>query len=125
VSGVSDPRLISIVDDDESVRLAVGDLVRSFGFEVRIYRSAEDFLTSGETRQSSCIISDIRMPGLSGIELKKRLDKAPNAAPVILITARSERWLLAQARASGAVCVLSKPFDAAALLECLGKALVV
>jgi FixJ family two-component response regulator len=125
VNRVLNPRLISIIDDDESMRLAVGDLVRSFGFEVKVYRSAEDFLTSAESRPSCCIISDIRMPGRSGIELKKQLDNSPNAVPVILITARSERWLLAQARSCGAVGVLCKPFDAAALLECLGRALLV
>jgi FixJ family two-component response regulator len=116
--------LITIVDDDESMRLALAGLVRSFGFEVETYCSAEDFLQSGVCESASCIIADIQMPGLSGIELKQWLDEHAKPAPVIMITARSEAHLLAQARASGAVCLLRKPFDAESLLACLKKAKV-
>jgi FixJ family two-component response regulator len=119
------PSLISIIDDDESMRLALACLIRSFGFKVNSYESAEQFLAGAATESSCCIISDIHMPGLSGIDLKRQLDHASNAPPVILITARSEAWLLAEARASGAVCLLRKPFAAATLLECLRKARVI
>ena len=116
--------LISIIDDDESTRLALASLMRSFGLEAKTYNSAEDFLRSGAAEPSSCIITDIHMPGLSGIELKQWLDDHANAAPVIMITARSEPHLHAQARACGAVCLLKKPFNAEALLACLKKAQV-
>ncbi len=116
--------LISIIDDDESMRLALAGLVRSFGFDAKTYDSAEEFLASGASEPSSCIITDIQMPGLSGLELKQWLDDHASTAPVILITARSEPHIHAQARASGAVCLLKKPFDADTLLACLRKARV-
>jgi FixJ family two-component response regulator len=124
VSGALLPSLISIIDDDESMRLALACLVRSFGFKVNLYESAEEFLTSAEAERSCCIISDIHMPGLSGIDLKRRLDHTADETPVILITGRSETWLHAKARASGAVCLLRKPFEADTLLECLKQARV-
>jgi FixJ family two-component response regulator len=114
--------LISIIDDDESTRLALAGLMRSFGLVAKTYASAEDFLRSGAGEPSSCIITDIHMPGLSGIELKQWLDDHANAAPVIMITGRSEPHLHAQAQACGAVSLLRKPFDAEALLACLKKA---
>ena len=116
--------MISIIDDDESMRFALAGLVRSFGFGAKTYGSAEEFLTSGTSEASSCIITDIQMPGLSGIQLKQWLDDHASTAPVILITARSEPHIHAQARASGAVCLLKKPFDADTLLACLKKARV-
>jgi len=114
--------LISVIDDDESVLLALAGLLRSFGFQAKTYRSAEDFVRHGTVETSSCIITDIQMPGLSGIELKQWLDSRANLAPVIMITARSEAHLHAQAIACGAVCLLKKPFDADALLDCLKRA---
>jgi FixJ family two-component response regulator len=125
VSEASLPSLISIVDDDESMRLALAGLVRSFGFKVNLYESAEEFLSAAASERPCCIISDVHMPGLSGIDLKRRLDHTADAAPVILITARSEPWLHAEARSSGAVCLLRKPFEADTLLECLRMARVV
>jgi FixJ family two-component response regulator len=116
--------LISIIDDDESMRLALAGLVRSFGFEARTFESAENFLSSGANESWSCIITDIQMPGISGIELKRWLDKHANTAPVIMITAHSEARLHAQALASGAIYLLKKPFDADALLACLRLARV-
>ncbi len=113
---------ISIIDDDESMRLALAGLVRSFGFAAQAFGCAEDFMRADAA--PACIITDIQMPGLSGIGLKQWLDRRSSAAPVIMITARSEPHVLAQARASGAVCLLKKPFDADALLACLKKAKV-
>ncbi len=115
---------ISIIDDDESMRLALAGLVRSFGFDARTYNSAEDFLASGMSEPSSCIITDIQMPGLSGLQLKQWLDDHANDAPVIFITARSEPHIHALARTSGAVCLLKKPFAAETLFACLKKARV-
>jgi FixJ family two-component response regulator len=116
--------LISIIDDDESTRLALAGLMRSFGLAVKTYDCAEAFLSSGAVEPSSCIITDIHMPGLSGIELKQWLDDHGNAAPVIMITARSEPHLDAQALACGALGLLRKPFDAETLLAFLRKARV-
>jgi FixJ family two-component response regulator len=118
---VPDP-LILVIDDDESTLEALAGLLRALGFETRTYASAEAFIQAGAADAPCCIITDIHMPGLSGIELKRWLDARASAVPVIMITARSEPRLLAQARASGAVSLLKKPFDAAALLACLQKA---
>ena len=114
--------LISIIDDDRSVLLALAGLLRSFGFAVEAYDTAEAFLRSDTRETSDCIITDIHMPGFGGIELKQWLDAHANATPVIMITARPEAHLHAQALASGAVCLLKKPFDSAALLTSLRRA---
>jgi FixJ family two-component response regulator len=90
------------------------------GFKAVIYASAEDFLQSATRGASCCIITDIHMPGLSGIELMGRLEAG--SAPVIMITGRSEPYLRTQALESGAVCLLKKPFDADSLLSCLKRA---
>jgi FixJ family two-component response regulator len=116
---------ISIIDDDESTRMALAGLLRLLGFEAKIYGSAEEFLSVCSLHPCCCIISDVHMPGISGIDLKRRLDESGQTAPVILITGRSEPRLLAEATASGAICVLRKPFDAEALLAGLRQANVV
>jgi FixJ family two-component response regulator len=115
---------ISVIDDDESTRMSLAGLLRLLGFEAMTYASAEEFLSAGPARPCCCVISDIHMPGLSGIELKRRLDQSGQTAPVILITGRSEPRLLAEAVASGAICILRKPFDAEALLAGLRQAKV-
>jgi FixJ family two-component response regulator len=117
------PPLISIIDDDASLRRAIMSFVRSAGFEVSGHASAEAFLSSDEPGQSACIITDIQMPGMSGLELKAELDSRIVETPVIMITARSETPLLAAARASGAACLLRKPFAAKTLMDCLDRAL--
>ncbi len=115
--------LISIIDDDESLRSALVGLVRSLGYRASGFASAEDFLGADDPGQSAAIVTDIQMPGLSGIELKERLTAKGCAAPVIMITARSEPGLQERALASGALCVLKKPFAAEVLIECLERAL--
>ncbi len=117
--------LISIIDDDESLRLALVGLLRSLGYRAGSHGSAEAFLNSGEADSACCIITDIQMCGLSGIDLKQLLDARACRIPVIMITARSEDSLLAKALASGAFCLLKKPFEANALIECLDRALTV
>ena len=116
-------RLISIVDDDASLRRGLVSLVRSLGYAASGHASAEDFLATGEAARSACIITDLQMPGMSGIDLKRRLDEEAPAVPVIMITARSEAALLDRARASGAACLLRKPFEPDTFVACLERAL--
>ncbi|WP_341898476.1 response regulator [Ferrovibrio terrae] len=118
-----DDRLISIIDDDESLRLALVGLVRSLGYRASGFGSAEEFLNSSDIAASSCLITDIQMPGLSGIELKHLLVERNYRLPVIMITGRADPSLRDRALASGAICLLKKPFEAAALLDCIERAL--
>lgn len=115
--------LISIIDDDDSLRSALVGLVRSLGYRASGFANAEDFLAGDNAEQSAAIVTDIQMPGLSGIELKERLSAQGCAAPVIMITARAEPGLQERAFASGALCVLKKPFAPEALIDCLERAL--
>ena len=116
--------LISVIDDDESMLDALGGLLRLLGFNVETYKSSEEFIESGLVHSPSVILTDIHMPGLSGIDLKRWLDKRAYSIPVIMITARSDPRVQEQALASGAVCLLRKPFDAEALMTCLKRAQV-
>jgi FixJ family two-component response regulator len=115
--------LISIIDDDDSMRNAVAALVRSAGYDAQSFASAEDFLASGEVQSFACVITDIHMQGMSGIELKQHLTASQNTVPVIMITARHDPDLEGKARASGAACFLRKPFDADLLIGCVESAL--
>jgi FixJ family two-component response regulator len=105
------------------MRAALVRLVRSLGHEARAFASAEEFLQSDAINSASCVISDIQMPGMSGIELKQTLTAQEHEQPVIMITARADPSLEEQARASGAFCFLRKPFEADDLIGCLEKAL--
>jgi FixJ family two-component response regulator len=116
---------ISIIDDDESIRASVAGLVRSVGWIALVYSTAEEFMGSGVCLETDCVITDIQMPGLSGFGLKEWLKEHSSAAPVIMITARSEKHLRTQAFASGAFCFLEKPFAPSSLLSCIEKALLV
>lgn len=120
---MSAERLIAIVEDDDSLRAAMVGLVRSLGYRASNYPSAEDFLAAGAAKDADCVISDIQMPGMSGIDLKHRLAADGCSVPVILVTARTEQALHDRAKASGAICLLRKPFTAEMLIECLGRAL--
>jgi len=115
--------LISIVDDDESVREAVAGLMNWLGFEVQTFTSAVEFLASPRVADSSCVITDVQMPHMTGIELHKRLTELGHAIPTILITAYPSEAARERALADGAVCYLSKPFDKDALIECVRSAL--
>ncbi len=123
IRAVAEDTLISIIDDDESLRAALVGLVRSLGYRATGFACAEDFLAAGAAGLSAAIVTDIQMPGLSGIDLKERLTADGCGAPVIMITARSEPGLRERALASGALCVLKKPFAAEALIDCLERAL--
>jgi FixJ family two-component response regulator len=115
--------LISVIDDDESLRTALVSLIRSLDLQARSFDSAEEFLKAGEWRSFACIISDIQMPGMSGIDLKRHLVAQDVQTPVIMITAHAEPGLKERALASGAFGFLKKPFDANVLFECLERAL--
>jgi FixJ family two-component response regulator len=115
--------LISIIDDDDSLRAALDGLIRSLGHEARSFESAEAFLEAGEVQSCACIISDIQMPGMNGIDLMRHLTAQNVPTPVILITAHAEPSLRERAMASGAFCFLRKPFDADLLIDCLERAL--
>lgn len=120
----SENPLISVVEDDESLRQAMVGLVRSLGYRVASYPCAEDFLAADAGERSDCVVTDIQMPGLSGIDLKLRLVASGVATPVIMVTARADPALHERALASGAACLLRKPFTAEALIECLDRALI-
>ncbi len=114
---------ISIIDDDEPTRSAVAALMRAKGFTPSTFESAEGFLDAKAQDSSQCIITDIFMAGLTGIELKQRLNEEQCVVPVIMISARLEDRLESLAREAGAFCVLRKPFKAQALIHCVEKAL--
>ncbi len=116
--------VISIIDDDEPTRSAVAALMRAMGFSPSTYESAEGFLEAKGQETSRCIITDIFMPGLSGIELKQRLNDDSCSVPVIMISARLEDRLRTTALEAGAFCVLRKPFKAHALILCVERALL-
>jgi FixJ family two-component response regulator len=115
--------MIAVIDDDESFRAALVELLCSLGYEVRDFASAEDFLVADGLDFYGCIISDIHMPGMSGIELKRLLVARDCRVPVIMITARMEPGLEGRLLSSGIVCLLSKPFEVDALIECIEKSL--
>jgi FixJ family two-component response regulator len=115
--------VISIVDDDESVRAATGSLVRSLGFKAHTFASAEEFLRSQHVDETSCLIADIKMPGISGIELQGFVHAGGRRTPIIFITAFPEERIRVRAMRAGAIGFLSKPFDVATLIKCLDLAL--
>jgi FixJ family two-component response regulator len=115
--------LIAIVDDDELMRDALKGLLKEAGFPVRAFASAEEFLDSGEQHRTACLIADIRMPGMSGLDLQARLNADDIRIPIIFITAHGDEHLRMQAMRSGAVEFLAKPFDDEALLESVRAAL--
>lgn len=116
----SDHLPICIIDDDASVRDGTASLLRSAGYRAESFDSAEAFLRSGDPRRFACVVTDIQMPGMSGIDLAYRLDRGE--PPVILVTARSEDEVLAKAAASPAAFLLRKPYAAERLLDCLRRA---
>jgi FixJ family two-component response regulator len=102
--------MISIVDDDESVRAATKALLRSAGYEVETFASAELFMESGALRETQCLILDVKMPGMGGLELQRRLNKAEARVPIIFVTAHGEQRV--KAMEAGAVDFFLKPFNA-------------
>jgi FixJ family two-component response regulator len=115
-------RLIAIVDDDNSVQCALQDLIESEGLPTRCFGSAEQFLDSGAQHKAGCLIADIRMPGMSGLELQAKLKADRCRIPIIFITAHGDAKMRIQAMRDGAVEFLTKPFDNAVLLEAVHAA---
>jgi FixJ family two-component response regulator len=115
-------RLIAIVDDDKSVQTALQDLIESEGLSTRCFGSAEEFLNSGAQDEAGCLIVDIRMPGMSGIDLQAKLKADRCRLPIIFITAHGDAKMRIQAMRDGAVEFLTKPFDNAVLLETVDAA---
>jgi len=110
-------KVVAIVDDDESVRNALQGLMKVAGYRAMVFASAEDFLNSGEQEHTACLIADIRLPGLSGLDLQSQLNKDHHRIPTIFITAHGDEKMRMQALRAGAVEFLTKPFDDTALLE--------
>ena len=115
--------MISVVDDDESVRVSLGALVRSLGHAAKTFASAADFLNSAEAHATDCLIADIQMPGMSGIELQQALATAGRNVPIIFITAFPDNRIREQVLAAGAVCLLSKPCDGETLVNSIESVL--
>lgn len=120
---MSEDKLISIVDDDELARDGIRELVESFGYTVAAFSSAEDFLASSQVEETACLITDLQMPGLSGLELQEALRSQGHRTPVILITAYPSENHQKRALNGGAVGFLSKPFDERSLIKCLTAAI--
>ena len=115
--------LVSVVDDDESIRRTTTLLIESFGFRAAAFESAEDFVKSGQLDDTSCLIVDVRMPGMNGLQLQKHLAAAGWAIPIIFITAYDDRESRGRAMQAGAVAFLSKPFGDEQLLQTIRSAL--
>ena len=115
--------LISVVDDDESVREAIRGLMKSLGYTAEAFASAEEFLNSRQVPRTSCLIADVHMPGMTGLELHRHLVVSGKAIPTILITAYPDDSLRDRALRDGVVGYLSKPFDEDDLLACIRSSL--
>ena len=115
--------VVAIIDDDASVRAAIGSLVRSLGYAAQSYASAELFLLSGDLLQTDCIVTDVQMPaGMSGLDLQQRLVAAGIKVPTVFITAFPEDHVRCRAEAGGAIGFLAKPFDGRVLVDLLTAA---
>ena len=115
--------LVAIVDDDDLFRRSVERLVRSAGFRVQAFGSAEDFLEGGDLIQTACAILDIRLPGMNGLDLQRRLITRPRPMPIVFVTAHEDAVMRANALSAGAIAFLNKPFDDSALLDALDRAI--
>jgi FixJ family two-component response regulator len=116
-------KLVAILDDDDSMRTALQGLLKSAGMPAQAFASAEEFLKSGQQYETACLIADIRMPGMSGLELQAQLNAEHCRIPTIFITAHGDTKMRMQALRAGAVEFLSKPFDDEVLLESVRAAL--
>jgi FixJ family two-component response regulator len=115
--------VISVIDDDASVRAATNNLLGSHGYPVQTFASAEEFLRSAQLNDSACVIADVQMPAMSGLDLLTHMRNQGHKAPFIFITAFPEESVRARALKAGAICFLAKPFAAPALISCVETAL--
>lgn len=116
---------VCVVDDDESVRRGLRRLLKSAGFVVETYATASDFLESGQIDGAACLVLDMRMPGMDGLELQRHLVSSNSRIPIIFITAHDDKQAEMEAMASGATAFLQKPFEARELLAAVRAALEV
>jgi FixJ family two-component response regulator len=117
-----EPSLISIVDDDQSFRDSMRRLLKSHGYSVAVFRSAAEFLASTQLPATACLVTDIHMPGMTGVELYRHLIATGHAIPTILITAHPEEGVRQHMLSLGVGCYLHKPLDEAVLIDCLRRA---
>jgi FixJ family two-component response regulator len=122
-SDLTNARVIAVIDDDTSFRRAAARLINSLGHAVASFASAEEFLQSGRLDETACLVSDVQMPGMSGVELQSRLRAEGRRLPVIFISAYPESNARKEALASGAVGFLDKPFSDDELISCIDQAL--
>lgn len=115
--------LVAIVDDDQLFRRSVERLVRSAGFRVEAFGSAEEFLESGASSGTACLVLDIKLPGMNGLELQQRLIKRGQRIPIVFVSAHGDSVLRAHALRAGAIEFLKKPFDDSTLLDALERAI--
>jgi FixJ family two-component response regulator len=115
--------LVAIVDDDPSIRNATGDFLRAAGFATATFEDARSFLGSDSRASAACLVADMRMPGMSGLELYQALVASGDGIPTVLISGHWEEATQSRVRAAGITCYLSKPFEPDQLLECIGEAL--
>jgi FixJ family two-component response regulator len=120
---VANPPMISIVDDDDSVRESLRRLMRSVGFAVNVFASAEEFLDSDRLHDTDCLILDVRLPGMNGLELQRQLAISHSEIPIIFITSYEDDEVRARALNAGAVDYFLKPFDDEDLLDAIEEAL--
>ena len=119
----TEPLLLCVVDDDEMLRESLPDLLREFGFSARAFSSGQEFLSSNDVGETRCLILDVAMPGMSGLEVQEELKRRGQAIPVIFITGQKDEEIRKQAFSQGAVKFLYKPFSDSALLEAVNAAL--
>lgn len=117
------PPIVSIIDDDISVRVAVADIVRSMDLTAKTFASGQDFLSANGLADTACIVADVQMPGISGIELQQALTAKELKIPMIFITAYPDERVRDKALDGGAICFLNKPFGGPAIIECIERAL--
>ena len=118
-----DRQVVSVVDDDESLRRSLGNLLRSVGFGVETFASADEFLRSAQRDNTSCLVLDLRMNGMSGLDLLRNLAAGEPRIPVVILTAHGDEETRRRSLEAGAIAFLDKPFHAHALLEAVRGAL--
>jgi FixJ family two-component response regulator len=122
MAGRADTAVISIVEDDASVREAMGNLMKATGYQTVAFESGEAFLGFSETVETACLILDVRMPGMNGLDLQRRLALSGNRTPIVFVTAHMNDYTRRQALQAGAVAFLRKPVSEADLLSAVGAA---
>ena len=117
----TDRPLVAIVDDDEPFRRSIERLVRSVGFSVASFGSAEEFLSSADLARTACAVLDVKLPGMNGLDLQQRISAGPTPLVVVFVSAHDSDITRAKAMRAGAIAFLTKPFDNSALLEALSR----